>query len=109
MLREDQTMQTPRVIARKVAVLAFAGAALAVTSAAYARADQLEIAAPQAAPADMPARGMSMNNVQSRFGAPSQKLAAIGQPPITRWEYPSYVVYFEYDHVIHSVVKHPLS
>jgi hypothetical protein len=54
-----------------------------------------------------PCYRMTMDKVQSRFGTPSQKLAAVGQPPITRWEYPSYIVYFEYDHVIHSVVKRP--
>jgi hypothetical protein len=109
MLEEDQPMQRGSVIARRLAVLAFVGAASAFTSIASARADELQIAAPQATPADIPGRGMTMDKVQSRFGAPSQKLAAVGQPPITRWEYPSYVVYFEYDHVIHSVVKHPLS
>jgi hypothetical protein len=103
-------MQRARVIARSLAALAYAGATFAVTSpVSSARADELAVAAPQAAPADMPSRGMTMDKVQSRFGAPSQKLAAVGQPPITRWEYPSYVVYFEHQHVIHSVVKHPLS
>jgi hypothetical protein len=92
---------------RKIALAALAGAALAATSAVSARADQVQIDAPQAARSDMPARGMTMDKVQARFGAPSQKLAAVGQPPITRWEYPAYVVYFEYDHVIHSVVKRP--
>ena len=101
-------MQRARVIARSLAALAFAGAAFAITSP-VARADELAVAAPQAAPADMPTRGMTMDRVQSRFGAPNQKLAAVGQPPITRWEYPSYVVYFEHQHVIHSVIKHPLS
>ena len=109
MLEEDQTMHRARVIVRRLAVVAFAGTALALTSVASARADELQMSSPQAAPSDMPARGMTMDKVQSRFGAPSQKLAAVGQPPISRWEYPSYVVYFEYDHVIHSVVKHPLS
>jgi hypothetical protein len=51
-----------------------------------------------------PARGTSMAAVQERFGAPAQQQAAIGDPPITRWEYPGFVVYFENDLVIHSVV-----
>ena len=92
---------------RKVALAALAGAVLAATSAVPAHADQLQMDAPQATPSDMPGRGMTMDKVQARLGAPSAKLAAVGQPPITRWEYPSYVVYFEYDHVIHSVVKRP--
>jgi hypothetical protein len=48
---------------------------------------------------------MTMNAVESRFGAPTRRAAAVGTPPITRWEYPGFVVYFEYDHVVHSVVE----
>jgi hypothetical protein len=52
-----------------------------------------------------PARGMTMSQVTTKFGAPVSKVPAIGNPPISRWEYPSFVVYFEHDHVIHSVVS----
>ncbi len=52
-----------------------------------------------------PARGMTMARVESRFGAPISKGAPVGDPPITRWEYADFVVYFEYEHVIHSVVR----
>ncbi len=52
-----------------------------------------------------PTRGMSMEQVSSKFGAPATKVAAVGTPPISRWEYPGFVVYFEADHVIHSVVS----
>ena len=31
--------------------------------------------------------------------------AAVGEPPITRWEYRNMIVYFEYDRVIHAVMK----
>jgi hypothetical protein len=51
-----------------------------------------------------PRRGMTMEQVASKFGAPVSKVAAVGKPPISRWEYPRFVVYFEHDHVIHSVV-----
>lgn len=54
-----------------------------------------------------PSRGMSMAHVEARFGAPSQRYAAVGQPPITRWVYPSFVVYFEYSHVVHAVAVAP--
>jgi hypothetical protein len=55
-----------------------------------------------------PSRGMSMENVEAKYGAPSRKVAPVGgastnQPPIERWEYPSFTVYFEYRKVIHSV------
>lgn len=55
-----------------------------------------------------PERGMSMQQVRSRFGAPSQKLAptptAPNYPTITRWVYPDYTVYFANHYVIHTVV-----
>ncbi|MES1925429.1 hypothetical protein T31B1_08898 [Salinisphaera sp. T31B1] len=56
-------------------------------------------AAPQTPP-----RGMRMTAVVSRYGEPLRRHAAIGQPPITRWDYPDYRLYFEYDHVLHAVV-----
>ena len=50
-----------------------------------------------------PTRGMTMDQVATKFGAPAAKVPAVGTPPISRWEYPGFVVYFEADHVIHSV------
>jgi hypothetical protein len=52
-----------------------------------------------------PARGMTMSQVASKFGDPLTKVAAVGSPPISRWEYSGFVVYFERDHVIHAVVS----
>jgi hypothetical protein len=51
-----------------------------------------------------PSRGMTMDQVASKFGAPVTKVPAVGKPPISRWEYPGFVVYFDRDFVIHSVV-----
>jgi len=51
-----------------------------------------------------PTRGMTMEQVATQFGKPETKIPAVGKPPISRWEYPGFVVYFENDHVIHSVV-----
>ncbi|MEO8223240.1 MAG: hypothetical protein ABI661_00390 [Gammaproteobacteria bacterium] len=53
--------------------------------------------------ADRPAAGSSMARVEARFGSPASRSAAVGKPPITRWDYPDFVVYFEFDHVVHSV------
>jgi hypothetical protein len=50
-----------------------------------------------------PARGSTMDSVRAKFGTPSQEVPAVGKPPITRWEYPGYVVFFEYDRVLHTV------
>lgn len=51
----------------------------------------------------MPRRGMTMNQVEGQYGAPANKRGAIGKPPITRWDYPAFAVYFEHSHVINSV------
>jgi hypothetical protein len=55
----------------------------------------------------LPARGQTMDQVERQQGAPTQRFAAVGQPPITRWAYPSMIVYFEYDHVVHTVALRP--
>jgi len=52
-----------------------------------------------------PSRGMSQARVEATYGAPQQAYRAVGDPPITRWEYANFVVFFEYDHVIHSVSR----
>ena len=47
---------------------------------------------------------MTMDEVTAKFGQPAEKIPAVGKPPISRWSYPGFIVYFEYNHVIHSVV-----
>jgi hypothetical protein len=54
---------------------------------------------------ERPKRGMSMNTVESTWGQPIARRSAIGEPPIARWEYSAFIVYFEYTHVIHAVAK----
>ncbi|HSG66586.1 MAG TPA: hypothetical protein VLD39_16370 [Gammaproteobacteria bacterium] len=62
-----------------------------------------EIAAARASAGQRPARGTSMDSVEARFGAPSLRQPAVGEPPIARWEYPGFVVFFEHQLVIHAV------
>jgi hypothetical protein len=50
-----------------------------------------------------PTRGMTQSSVEANFGAPASKRAPVGDPPISRWEYDGFVVFFEYDKVIHTV------
>lgn len=61
----------------------------------------------QAAGADpvavSPLRGERMATVERKLGAPTTRHQAVGQPPITRWDYPGFSVYFESDRVIHTV------
>jgi len=61
----------------------------------------------QASAAERPSRGMSMARVAAVWGEPEAKRAAVGDPPISRWEYGDFVVFFEYEHVVHSVARHP--
>jgi hypothetical protein len=55
----------------------------------------------------LPRRGQSMQQVRNRWGEPQRRWPAVGDPPITRWEYTDFSVYFEYRHALHSVVHHP--
>jgi len=54
----------------------------------------------------MPMRGLTMSEVIDAYGAPLKRLPAVGSPPIVRWIYTNYTVYFEDRFVIHSVVHH---
>lgn len=55
------------------------------------------------APAEAPRGSMTMTAVRAAKGDPERIMAPVGDPPITRWQYPGYVVYFESDRVITSV------
>ncbi|MEE4296675.1 MAG: hypothetical protein V2J20_08680 [Wenzhouxiangella sp.] len=55
---------------------------------------------------DLPGNGLSMAEVEQRFGSPNERSAAVGEPPITRWTYGDYSVYFEHNLVIESVLHH---
>jgi hypothetical protein len=50
-----------------------------------------------------PAPGAQMKTVEKQFGAPANRHPTVGKPPITRWDYPGFSVFFEGDRVIHSV------
>ena len=60
--------------------------------------------------AALPARGMSMAQVEARFGAPTERLDPRGGqkrqwPTINRWSYPGFTVYFEKNKVIDAVAN----
>lgn len=54
----------------------------------------------------IPARGITKTQVEQQFGSPQSKQGPTGEPPIYFWEYPEYTVYFEAEHVIHTVRKY---
>ena len=80
-----------------VSGLSFAGSALAETIVID---DQVQV---RDSTVDKPRRGSSMSQVEAKFGAPVTKHDAVGAPPITRWDYAGFSVFFEHDRVIDSV------
>ena len=58
-----------------------------------------------------PRKGMNMHSVRNSFGNPVKEYPAVSttgnprHPPITRWDYQDYSVFFENDLVLHSVVR----
>ena len=54
----------------------------------------------------LPVNGQDKATVEAKFGTPSEKLPAVGDPPISSWKYDTYSVYFEHDLVLFTVL-HP--
>ncbi len=53
---------------------------------------------------DMPKRGVHMDAVRANLGEPNKAAGPVGEPPITRWVYDDFTVYFEHQRVLHSVI-----
>ena len=94
------SMKTPLIALTLPVALAFAGTAAA---------DQLRIPVGQQAAdkqhLEKPRNGQTKQQVQETFGEPSKQNGAVGDPPISSWEYADYIVYFEYNRVLHTVLK----
>jgi hypothetical protein len=70
-----------------------------------ALADVLLVDSIQSAPRiQTPQNGFTMSQIRQQYGNPVSELPAVGDPPITRWDYDGFSVFFEYDLVLHSVV-----
>ena len=73
-------------------------------------ADVLLVDSIQSAPQiQTPRNGLTMSQIRQQFGSPTTELPAVGEPPISRWEYKGYSVFFENDLALHSVVHHPVN
>ena len=93
-----------RILAALLCGCAVAGSTLADTVVVN---DQVQVRESQV---DRPKRGLTMDEVEKQFGAPVTRHPAVGggtpqHPPITRWDYNGFSVFFEGDRVIHSVVS----
>jgi len=82
-------------------------AVLALSStASYAETLLLDSIEMDAQTASMrPKAGMTMPAVESTYGAPAERHPTVGNPPITRWDYAGFSVYFEGERVIHAVAR----
>ena len=82
--------------------------ALSLPLPALTAGDVLQIPLSQQGDSNLPrpGKGMSKAEVEKLFGAPLQTQGPVGEPPISRWHYQDYVVTFEFDHVVHTVLKH---
>jgi hypothetical protein len=94
-------MQT-RILAALLFGCALAGAAAADTIVVN---DQVQV---RETSASLPKRGLTMDEVEKRFGTPANRHATVGggsphQPPITRWDYSGFAVIFERDRVVDAV------
>jgi len=69
----------------------------------YAETANMRSVSDTPAGVSLPRNGMSMDAVMQQFGEPDSKISPVGEPPITRWSFPQYTVYFEHNLVIHSV------
>jgi len=88
-------------LAAALAAAMLALLALSARAETIADGDQVTVRASDIA---RPARGMTMHAVEAKFGAPQDRHPAVGEPPISRWDYPGFSVFFEKDRVIHAVV-----
>jgi hypothetical protein len=87
----------PAALLCSFAFVAAAGSAMAETIVVD---DQVQV---RDSSVNKPKRGISMTQVEAKFGAPVTKHDAVGAPPITRWDYPGFSVFFEHDKVIDAV------
>ena len=84
--------------------------ALLISAASISHADVISIAEPSYSTPNSaegvlrPTRGMTMNNVEQKFGQAESSSGPVGDPAITTWTYPTFSVFFEDNIVIHSVV-----
>ncbi|MBB5322456.1 hypothetical protein [Marinobacter oulmenensis] len=54
---------------------------------------------------EVPNNGVTQASVRERWGEPTDIRGPVGQPPITQWHYAGFIVYFEGNRVLHTVIR----
>ena len=70
----------------------------------FAETQSVQVSKQSQAMIKTPTLGQSMDKIEENFGQPLERSEAVGKPPITKWRYSEFTVYFEHDIVIHSVI-----
>lgn len=93
---------------KKITALVFIGMIASVQLPAAAETVIIPIGqqAEELSNLERPQTGETQAKVRARFGEPLTTKPAVGKPPISSWEYKDFIVYFEHDHVIRTVLKH---
>ena len=84
------------------------GLTLLVGAAGPVRADTVKMPLGQqpTSEEDVPRMGMKKTEVERQYGSPRGRKTPVGDPPISRWDYSNYSVYFEGNTVLHTVQRH---
>ena len=77
---------------------------LIFSSFAFSESVALSVAEQGNQSVQTPRNGQNKENVEAQFGAPIERVNAIGEPPISKWIYQDFTVYFEHDTVLHAVL-----
>jgi hypothetical protein len=85
--------------------LLLTGIGLALAAGSAAADTLLKERAAKAKAATLPVAGVTMGEVEGQYGQPTERKDPVGRPPITRWVYPAFTVYFENDRVISAVLN----
>ena len=77
---------------------------LIFSSIAYSESVALAVAEQGNQAVQTPSNGQKKEYVEAQFGAPIERVSAVGEPPISKWVYQNFTVYFEHDTVLHAVL-----
>jgi len=89
---------------QSLAIAGLLALGLVSSSAALAESAALSVAEQGNQSVQTPRNGQKKDIVEAQFGAPIERVSAVGEPPISKWVYQEFTVYFEHDTVLHAVL-----